>query len=874
MEHKIILPLNDPEATLEVVGGKGTSLARMVEAGLPVPGGFHVTTAAYKRFLFENGLEPRILAALVDVDPSHPETLEAASRTIKKMFTEPPIPPDLASLVVQAYNGLPGESPAVAVRSSATAEDLPEASFAGQQETFLNIQGADALLEATRRCWASLWTARAIGYRIRQGIPPETVALAVVVQLLIPAEVAGILFTANPISGRRDQIVINASWGLGEAIVGGLVTPDTLIYDATTEKLVKRDTAEKLVQTVRQTEGTMEVPVPKSLQRVPVLSDQNADKLVRLGKQIEELYGMPMDIEWALTDGQLTILQARPITALPEPEADVPTEWKLPQGAYIAMRNNIVELMADPLRPLFKTLGLNAVNASMGNLLNSFFGTRGIMPEGLIISVNEYAYYNGSIKFGNMIKMFLNAGGILKYMFTGAVERWTEQGRPKYVQSVNNWRESQLDELSSLDILGAVRELTEAAIDAYGSLVSGIIPGAWISEAIFTFVYKLVKRRDDPSAPTYLMGFDNTPIKAEKALFDIAQWVLTQTTLLKFLSGTPTIDVIEWLKREGTPQDVDPVEWQNWVNRFQVYLGEYGHSIYNLDFGSPVPADDPSPILETIKHFLGEQGVNPHKRQAESTQRRETATQEMLNRLKGLRYKIFRVNLERAQKYSPLRENGLADVGLSYPLVRRMLRELGRRFVERGMMDETDDIHWLTEDEVHDAAKCVDQGEPLGTYSDDIVLRKATWRAARQAIPPIALPQMKVFGVDLMGLKSGGLKKKSEDILKGVAASPGSVTAPACVIQGPEDFSKMKVGDVLVAPLTTPAWTPLFARAAAIVTDVGGPLSHGSIVAREYGIPAVLGTGGATKRIENGQVISVDGSSGVVTLRPIDQENN
>lgn len=616
----------------------------------------------------------------------------------------------------------------------------------------------------------------------------------------------------------------------------------------------------------------MEIPVPKSLQRVPVLSDQNAAQLVELGKQIEDLYDMPMDIEWALADGQLTVLQARPITALPAPEAAVPSEWKLPEGAYIAMRNNIVELMADPLRPLFKTLGLKAVNASMGKLLNSFFGTRGIMPEGLIISINEYAYYNGSIKFGNMIKMFLNAGGIMKYMFTGAVERWTEQGRPKYIQSVNNWQESQLDELSSLEILGAVRCLTEAAIDAYGSLVSGIIPGAWISEAIFTFVYKLVKRRDDPAAPTYLMGFDNVPIKAEKALFDIVQWALTQASLPKFLSDTPAFEVVEWLQGEKTPQDVDPVEWQNWANRFQAYLGEYGHAIYNLDFGSPVPADDPSPILETLKLFLSEQGVNPHTRQAESAQRRETATQEMLNRLKGLRYKIFRKNLERAQKYSPLREDGLADVGLSYPLVRRMLGELGRRFVEGGMMDETDDIHWLTEDEVQNASIKVDQGEALGTYSDEILLRKATWRAARQAIPPIALPQMKVFGVDLMELKSGGLKKKSEDILKGVAASPGSVTAPACVIQGPEDFSKMKIGDVLVAPLTTPAWTPLFARAAAIVTDVGGPLSHGSIVAREYGIPAVLGTGGATKRIQNGQLISVDGSSGVVSFGPIDQE--
>jgi phosphoenolpyruvate synthase/pyruvate phosphate dikinase len=871
MEPKIILPLNDPEATLELVGGKGISLTRMVGAGLPVPDGFHVTTVAYKRFVSENRLKTRILEALEGVDVSNPETLEAASRVVTKMFTDAPIPPDVASAVVQAYNELPGVSPAVAVRSSATAEDLPEASFAGQQETYLNINGADALLEATRKCWASLWTARAIVYRKRQGIHSEGIALAVVVQLLIPAEVSGILFTANPITGSRDQIVINASWGLGEAIVGGLVTPDTLTYEVTTGKLIKRDTAEKLIQTVMQKDGTVEIQVPKNLQRVPVLSDQKAANLVKQGIQIEDLYGMPMDIEWALADDQIAILQARPITALPEPEASIPSDWKLPEGAYIAMRNNIVELMADPLTPLYKTLGLRAVNTSMGNLLISFFGKPGPMPEELIISVNEYAYYNGSIKFWNMIKLFLNARGIMKHMFTGAVERWTAIGRPEYIQAVTVWRERHWGELTSVEILGAVRELTEAAIDAYGVLVSGIIPGAWISEAIFTLAYKLVKRRDDPGASTYLMGFQSVPIRAEQALYDLANWARMQTSLSTHLSDTPALELVRHLQEEKTPPDVHPDEWQNWKIRFQAYLGEYGHMIYNLDFGSPVPADDPSPLLETFKLFLIGQGANPYERQDESAKRREAAMQEMLKRLRWLRYKIFHRNLERAQKYAPLREDGLADVGLSYPLVRKMLRELGRRFVAGGMIDGPDDIFWLNHEEVENGVMLVDQGEALDRLSDEISQRKAIWRAARRAIPPMALPQMKIFGVDLMALKSGGLKKKTGDTLKGVAASPGSVTATACVIQGPEDFSKMKVGDVLVAPLTTPAWTPLFVRAAAIVTDVGGPLSHGSIVAREYGIPAVLGTGGATKRIQNGQVITVDGSSGIVTLNPIEK---
>lgn len=225
MTPEYILPLNDRIANLETVGGKGTSLATLANAGLPVPGGFYVTTEAYRQLVAANNLRAEIVVALQVVDVSNPATLESASAAISKRFARAEIPGDLANAIVQAYRALPGANPAVAVRSSATAEDLPDASFAGQQETYLNITGAEQVLEATRKCWASLWTARAIGYRARQDITSEGVALAVVVQLLVPAEAAGILFTANPVTGRRDQAVIGAAWGLGEAIVGGLVTP-------------------------------------------------------------------------------------------------------------------------------------------------------------------------------------------------------------------------------------------------------------------------------------------------------------------------------------------------------------------------------------------------------------------------------------------------------------------------------------------------------------------------------------------------------------------------------------------------------------------------------------------------------------------------
>jgi pyruvate,water dikinase len=298
MSEPYVLPLDDPQATLETAGGKGESLARLANAGLPVPAGFHVTTAAYRAFVAANNLEPAILAALAGTDPTDLVALEVASGQIRQHFAAAAIPEDIAATIRSAYAGLattPYPVPdtlsqvrhhllPVAVRSSATAEDLPEASFAGQQETFLNVSGPDEVLAAAVKCWASLWTARAIAYRARHGITPESVALAVVVQTLVPAEAAGVLFTADPVTGCRDQIVISAAWGLGEAIVGGLVTPDSLTVDKATGRVLERQTADKQVMTVRADGGTHEQPVPDHLRRAPVLDDGAAAELVRLAR--------------------------------------------------------------------------------------------------------------------------------------------------------------------------------------------------------------------------------------------------------------------------------------------------------------------------------------------------------------------------------------------------------------------------------------------------------------------------------------------------------------------------------------------------------------------------------------------------------------
>jgi phosphohistidine swiveling domain-containing protein len=807
-------------------GGKGGSLAKLYQANFPVPDGFAILPAAF----VDDALTPEAWSHI----RSHLNRLRNTYGPIT-----------------------------FAVRSSAMSEDSAHASFAGEFETVLNVKADDEIYEAIHRVYNSRLNERVKAYSLAKGLDIAH-DIAVIVQQLVLAESSGVLFTANPINGQRDQAMISASWGLGEAIVSGLVNPDTLVVDKMTGRVLNRDTADKLVMTVCGRIGTEEEAVPDKLRRRPVLSDQEAAELVRLGQRIESLFGTPMDIEWTRANKQFAIVQARPITTLPEAEPPTPIEWKLPKGAYVGMRNNIVELMADPLTPLFGTLGLSSVNKSMGNLLMTFFDKPGIMPEELIITVNEYAYYNGSIKPWPMFKIILNSVGILKRMFRGAVERWTEFGRPAYVATIKRWQVQKWRQLPATEILKATRELSEATIDAYGALVSGVIPAAWMSEGLFTLAYKLIKKGEDPSAPTFLMGFDSLPIRAEKSLYDLAEWVRLYPVLATYLNGTPSARLAEELGNEQPPPGIETKNWREWQNRFQMHLQKYGHTIYNLDFANPVPADDPSPLLDTMKLFLSGQGVNPYSRQKTAILRREQATQTMLNRLKGLRLNLFRKSLAWAQRYAPLREDGLADVGLSYPLLRQMLRELGHRFVGAGMINEPDDVFWLKEDEIEQAVEKLDSKEALDDLSEIIPQRKSTWQAGKRISPPLMLPQIKFLGKNIEELKSGRSKRRDREGLKGVAASPGSVTAPACVVHGPEDFAQMKTGDVLVAPITTPAWTPLFARASAIVTDVGGPLSHGSIVAREYGIPAVLGTGTATKRIRDGQVITVNGSNGKV----------
>jgi rifampicin phosphotransferase len=858
-----VISLADTQATLATVGGKGASLARLAQVGLPVPGGFHVTTEAYRDFVSANRLQAQILATVQNIDVADPAALEAASTTISGFFTRGTIPPAIEGAIRDAYLAIrllsmesqpstvsgSSSSVSVAVRSSATAEDLPDASFAGQQETYLNIRGTGAVLESVKKCWASLWTARAIAYRLKQGIAPEDVALAVVVQELVFAEAAGVLFTVNPINGRRDEIVINAAWGLGEAVVGGMVTPDTLTVAKSTGRVIRREIAEKKVMTVRTEFGTSEVSVPDPQKKKSALTDAQAAQLAKVGAQIETLYGVPMDIEWTLDGGKFSVVQARPITNLPQP----PLEWPLPYPKTILARGSFAEFVPEPISPLFATLAVPLARKATTEMMSGM----GLTEENsyVFVVLNDYVYVGMRLTPKTTWQMIKASLMMLGPVLINAEQR-VGLAREKLLATAQKWQVCESGRLTPTELLAGVREIFGMTAEFYSMVQSGTIPLSLGSEAIFGAYYKaLVKRKGEPETSTFVFGSENHAIRSEKALFDLAMWAKEQPELADYLACTPAGDISAAL--ETTPRLAALGEF---VARFDGYLRKYGHAIYDLDFAKPIPAETPAPLLETLKVYLTGKN-NPHERQRQALERRKQAEEKIARRLDPLRRKYFLKLLKWAQDSAPLRENSIADLGLGHPQIRRMLGEFGRRLTSGGAISCAGDIYWLEIQELEVLAALLEKGESLPDFCTQVGSRKTKWEAMRHIIPPNTLPEKTWMS------KLYADNKQTGNIIKGFGASAGKVTARACVMLGPEDFSKMQPGDVIVAGITTPAWTLLFARASGIVTDIGGPLSHSSIVAREYGIPAVLATGVGTRRIQDGQTITVDGTAGLVELK-------
>jgi phosphoenolpyruvate synthase/pyruvate phosphate dikinase len=550
-----------------------------------------------------------------------------------------------------------------------------------------------------------------------------------------------------------------------------------------------------------------------------------------------------------------------------QPTAIPPTEWPVPEKGATLARGSLAEHTPSPVSPLFATLGLRIANHETETLWRDFIGikdpTSMFIGDGFYMTINNYVYGGFRMNMKNtwaMVKMsFEQLGPIMRK----APERW-QAAREKLAAVVNEWERKEAASLSPSELLDSASTIFGAEVKYY-TVIQSTLPAASMGEIFFTRFYNgLVKRKDDPDATVFLFGFESMPVRAEESLFDIATWIKEHPALTEYTLRTSTEILLADFKRESPPDGLPANLWAEYRSRFEEHFDKFGRTAYEFDFANPTPAEAPSPQFEAIKLFIEGKAESPYQRLQNAREKREQAARSVLKRIGWPRKGWFEKLLKKAHETGAIREDSIFDMGMGHPVIRRMLAELGERFVAGGAIQSADDIYWLEEDEVTELITALENNRTLPNFADRIPTRKAEWRAALQIVPPVMLPE-KSFWQKFIG--GGSPEEKDGKItLTGLGTSSGQVTAPACVLYGPEDFPKMKPGDVLVATTTTPAWTPLFAMASAVVTDIGGPLSHSSIVAREYGIPAVMAARNATRHIQSGQMVMVDGKEGTVVL--------
>jgi phosphohistidine swiveling domain-containing protein len=872
-------------ADVGLVGGKGANLGEMVAAGVPVPPGFCLCAQAYRDFLRAARLEEPIRSILAETCQDEPTEVEVNSARIRDLFLQQTVPPDIAKQLSESYERLAGElgredasTVPVAVRSSATAEDLPTASFAGQQDTYLNVCGTGELVDCVRKCWASLWTARAVTYRARQGFDHNKVYLAVVVQAMIDSEISGILFTANPITGNQEEAVINASWGLGEAIVSGLVTPDTFTVRKSDGRILSRQIAskERTIEYAREG-GTVERDTPADLRDVQAISDDQLAELAALGHRVEDHYQKPQDIEWAYAHGRLYVLQSRPITTLAakEEEAPAPTEYN---------RTMFVELFPDPLSPFFSS----AIEALLHRMLDFSFQTLTLQPpkgmEAVAVFYNQ-PYFNREYisraleplppwlreqmtaqivnpftryKEGprgrlNLAYLKVAAQFILFMVtFPRQLPRWVS----RYQAEVSEVAALPLDELSDEEIAARIQKLV------FGT-VSRLLNYDFLMISLCNRTYENLGRLLKPyfAESTHELRIrlisgvtGNATVETNKALWDLAQKAKSSATVSDVLRRYDAGQVRDHL--EQTPDGRD------FLTALDDFLRVYGHREIRMDIFYPTWVEDPAPVFSFVRGYLDtDEAHSPHLQQQRLVQERQDLMKMVKARLsrdfrgRFVIWPAFRWALKHTQIHTRERDTMHFELTRVFPPFRRMILELGRRWSEQGLLAEQGDIFFLTLDEAADVAQ---SPRPMHQLVAD---RRAEFEANKGR----AWPDIIRGGEELLA-EGREAVEVSEGQLGGLGASPGVATGVARVIRGPEEFGKLKTGDILVAPLTNPVWTPLFAIASGVVTEVGGMLSHGAIVAREYGIPAVMGIPGATGLVPEGKRVKVDGNKGIVSL--------
>ncbi|MDF2627551.1 MAG: ppsA3 [Symbiobacteriaceae bacterium] len=787
---------------LAVAGGKGANLGEMIGLGLPVPQGFCVTAPAYAAQVEAWGLAAALVPVLARGDWA------GVTAVASGIFREQPLAPATEAAILQAYHEM-GEPP-VAVRSSATAEDLADASFAGQQETFLNVRGGEALLRAVRDCWASLWAPRAVHYREQRSIDHLQVSMAVVVQEMVDAEAAGVLFTVDPVTRRGDRMLVEAAPGLGEAVVSGDVTGD--LY--------------RLARAGEAGSGTGPLTVvERQVRRAgrPVLSDAWLSDLAAMGLRLEAHFGCPQDVEFAVAGGRLYLLQARPITTLavePEPVPEERLDWL--QRRMLAEGQERYPLAPRPLDNLFWSVNVSAVTGSMRQAGFTVSPTDEERLHQQLWRTVYVAFPPVKMTLRSMAGMF----GLMVRTLDFDWQGWWEQGPQQQILAVT--APVAVGGLSDRALLDRVDALLAIWREAFVGRF-GIAPALFTPNLLRRLTRLVVGRRLSGQVFDDLMaGLRTRTGETNEALWRIAQEVRA--------------DADDWAAvATGRFGDVSPALRA----RAGAFLAEYGHREGTTWYlSTPTWRQEPLQFWRLLRGLVAVEAP-PKAREG----RYEAAVRLVEGRLKWFPWlrRRFWWLLERVRALTLFRENSHFDLTRPLASLQEAVAECGRRLTDRGLLGAPDDIFYLTFDEVQGWLAETAPGPEaarrhIGRRRETYKMVNGRWQGRQFRATP--------GGADL----------------RGVAASAGVVRAKARIIASEADWHRLAPGEVMVCPYTNPAWTPLFAAAAAVVTETGGAGAHAAIVAREYGIPAVMGVPGATRLIADGQEVLVDGGTGRVLL--------
>jgi rifampicin phosphotransferase len=877
-------------ADLLIAGGKGSNLGALLRAGLPVPDGFVITTAGYRAFVAENHLDADLRRILVSTQMDDPAALKSASGRIRSCFSAGQISPSLENEIRQAYLALGTPSPAVAVRSSATAEDLPDLSFAGQQDTYLNILGEEALLKAVVCCWASLWTARAIGYRARNSILQAEVALAVVVQRMVQSEASGVLFTANPLSGKLSETVIDATFGLGEALVSGQVEPDHYVVETAGGRILSKTLGAKALRIEGQTDGgTMTISQDGSTRQA--IPDEQILLLARLGRQAAVHFGSPQDMEWAWAKDRLYVVQSRPITSLyplPEKSQAEPLEAWFSFGVWQGMLDPFTPLGQDIFTYLVSGLG------EMAHVIISPADQRTLLPAGERLFVNISSLLRNPIgrQVANIFIASVDpiSGNIIdtllidpRFSMTGSFSPWKmlplirgvfpfgkniltnllspARGRQRLqnlIDRINKDVKARCARAHTLsELVEAITDtLTHQVKDVFPTLVAAVASGQGMP------LQTLIRMSADvPHGPDLIMEMTrglpyNVTTEMGLALWETAKTIRAEPDTAGMFTEKDVADLVASY-RSGTL----PAPAQQAIVHFLDLYGMRG--VGEIDIGCSRWEEDPSQVFRTLKSYLQmDESRAPDVIFRDTIAKAQQAEKDLIAAFAArpagwIKSRQARMLADRFRELGGLRESPKFAVIQILGIYRSAFLASGRKLVEQGMLNEPEDIFYLHLYEMQALAS----GE-IRDWGTLVAEHRTVYQRElrRKRIPHILLSD----GTAYYDAISSNVAE-DENTLTGNPVSAGTIEGTVHVVLDPHG-AQLLPGEVLVCPATDPAWTPLFLSAGGLVMEVGGMMTHGSVVAREYGIPAVVGVREATERLKTGQRVRVDGSSGRITI--------